>query len=266
MAVPENLRNNLLTVLQKTLKLVQKRVYLHRIIYIASYVQDRNNDQIQDSRVFNITVDTNIKLINEDYCEDFLTGFGLFYTGYFINIVERYYTTWNGRTATPPVLLEKIEQTISDETKFRHIQNCIMKLYRMSEYLRNQTTNHFKIALDNISELCRSNLPEFNLLDFLLDCPVLVDLKEYIEMYGSVPDYTSYSESIWPLSSDFVPRNILSDTKPKTLITADNDNFKESEELEIFTEEEEIEDKEDKEEKDEKDDINKRYEDVMEKL
>lgn len=33
-------------------------------------------------------MESNIKLINEDYCEDMLTGFGLFYTGHFINIVE----------------------------------------------------------------------------------------------------------------------------------------------------------------------------------
>lgn len=61
---------------------------MHRVIYIASYSQGNPVEANHNSRAFNILIDSNIKLINEDYCEDTITGFGLFYTGYFINIVE----------------------------------------------------------------------------------------------------------------------------------------------------------------------------------
>ncbi|KAK6632659.1 hypothetical protein RUM43_013427 [Polyplax serrata] len=254
-------RYDLLSVLQKAMKYSQKKIFLHRIIYIANYTQTAASDATQNSRVFNILIDSNIKLINEDYCEDVITGFGLFYSGYFINIIEgpeetlikhlkslvntfdqnfqkspevtrmkillvshhinkRYYASWNGRSASPPLLLEKIEQT-DNEASVRQIQNCIMKLYRMSEYLRNQNPNYLRAAMDNISELCRHYLPEVNLLDFLLSCPALIDLREYIETYGSVPDFSLYRETIWPLPSDFVPKNILGDEVVKALMSTE---------------------------------------------
>lgn len=71
--------------------------------------------------------------------------------------------------------------------------------------------------MDNISELCRSYLPEVNLLDFLLDCPFLMELREYIDIYGSVPEFILHHEVIWPLPSDFVPRNIIGDDTAKSL-------------------------------------------------
>lgn len=78
--------------------------------------------------------------------------------------------------------------------------------------------NLFRAAIDNISDLCLSSLPEFILLDFLLESPALVDLKDYVQIYGSVPEVKSYSEMIWPAADDFVPYDIIGEDKSKKLM------------------------------------------------
>lgn len=249
----EPTRLNLLNVLHKSLKAAEKKTYLHRIIYIGNY----ETKTAQDSKLLQILFESGVKLINEAGDEP-ITGFSLFYSGYFISIIEgtedminkhlkilldsfdtnksipsidkmkllfvshhiikRYYTSYYGRPARPPVLLEKIEPTSNAEDNKRHINTCILKMYRLSEFLRNQPPNLLRAAIDNISELCLAHLPEFILLDFLLQSPALIDLRDYVRLYGSVPDVKPYQEMIWPAPDDFVPYDIIGEDRSKKLM------------------------------------------------
>lgn len=77
-----------------------------------------------------------------------------------------------------------------------------------------------RAAIDNISELCLNYLPEFILLDFLLTSPALIDLCDYVKIYGSVPEVKSYQEIIWPAPEDFVPYDVIGEDKSKQLMIA----------------------------------------------
>lgn len=78
--------------------------------------------------------------------------------------------------------------------------------------------------MDNISDLCRHYLPEVNLLEFLLESPALSDLRDYIQTYGKVPEYSFYHELVWPLPSSFVPRNIIEDNMKQHSSTVQTDS------------------------------------------
>ncbi|KAL0270874.1 UNVERIFIED_CONTAM: hypothetical protein PYX00_008146 [Menopon gallinae] len=215
-------RLNLLNLLQKNLKTRERKTYIHRTIYIGDY----SFNTPQDCRLIQLIFESNIKLLNDE-CDIPLTGFGLFYDGYFINIIERSFITWLGRPASPPVLLEKIEATGDPADTLRQIHTCIRKLYKLMDYLSSQPGNVIRATLDNISEVCQQHLPEANLLDFLLSSPALLDVSEFLSSYGTAPEVQFMEELVWPIPTDFVPYNIVGRDKSKVLMIRMNSDGKE---------------------------------------
>ncbi|XP_060527577.1 uncharacterized protein LOC132702803 isoform X2 [Cylas formicarius] len=173
--VNEPERHSMYQILLENLKIANRATYLHRIIYVGEHYF-QSCDDAKD--VF----ENIIKKCNETYCIEKLSGFFLYYSKYFVHMVEgdednlnkhlgflldhharhfvflgpvkllihvshinqRFFEDWICYAAVPPMLLEKLDLKVDLHQSGRHIYNCIKKVYGLlGKYSENlQTTSN----------------------------------------------------------------------------------------------------------------------------
>ncbi|XP_017780116.1 PREDICTED: uncharacterized protein LOC108565266 [Nicrophorus vespilloides] len=272
------------------MKFAGRVTFVHRIIYIGEHSFPQFDDE--DENISDLFRE-NIQTVNSQYCEEYLTGFLLYYTKYFCHVVEgseesihkhlqmlltnpetakhlgrmkilvayhhinqRFLKTWTEINAKPPTLLEKVDnQDIS--AVMAKVMICLQKLYKLGIILRpteagaeeekeaeedQQVASQEQPQTDQRYSTCRRSLavvvstvsnfdiigrpadtlPECQLLQYLLDSEYVQDLEDYKNSYGVIPVYMTYLEQAWPVSSDYVPRDIfVKEIDPVSDIPAD---------------------------------------------
>lgn len=149
------------------------------------------------------------------------------------HINQRFVREWMDIPGRPATLLEKIDPDSDMEKSGRYIFNCVQKVYQLCREIHEsqkkdeddddsldfkpKTVLTSKISADSAlyEELLKAYYPEINLLQFLVQTRFLMNLEDYINIYGCpvVPD--TYQDEVWPIPSTMVPYTIFE--KPKDL-------------------------------------------------
>lgn len=236
MKVPENL--SLLDILHKSLSLIDRKTFVHRLIYFGEHsfgessipiekamkkAVDETNNLCWDEPLSGLLiyypsyfvhlVDGSEKSINNhllflmrDY-KKYLGGMKILLTFHHIN--QRFFDVWGARTAKPPTLLEKINPNADADETFRHIDRCITKIYSVAVKLRVWETEDEPKTIDSIRDDIISKLPEYSLLEFLLKSHYLQTVEDYVNVFLHIPTATYVDSYIWPVRMDFVPLDIF---------------------------------------------------------
>ncbi|KAK4876793.1 hypothetical protein RN001_009299 [Aquatica leii] len=228
----EPVRRTLLNVLLDNLKEANRKIYVHRLIYIGEH-SFPTTSTISISDVMKNTVDT----VNSHYNDENLSGIFLHYPKYFCHLLEgsedsiikhllllteneenkkflgrmkmlvcyhhinqRFLTQWISITSRPPTLLERLDaEQIDLYRSYRHNYNCIKKLYKLAQTQNSGGTEAVEVDC----------LPEYGLIEFLLSTKHTVDLYEFIQLYGVIPVRDGLKDLVWPAMSEFVPFNVF---------------------------------------------------------
>lgn len=52
-------------------------------------------------------------------------------------------------------------------------------------------------------------VPSIGLLDQILTIDLLQTVREFGSMYGTIPDFYSYNEHVWPIPQDMTPNHVF---------------------------------------------------------
>ncbi|KAJ1531473.1 hypothetical protein ONE63_000148 [Megalurothrips usitatus] len=193
--------------------------------------------------------------------EEGLTGFLLVYQNHFIHIVEgsestlsrhlrsvikggdeaaegigkvkvileithvnkRCFVSWSSRIATPPTLASQLKLGAAEAA--RHADAVLTKVLRLVDTLKKLPPGA------PLSQHQALQLPEAELLQALLDSPLLQDARDLLQEQRQPPRIALYDDAVWPMQSDFVPYNLLeepiavpSEIQLDTLETAEGDD------------------------------------------
>ncbi|KAJ8956420.1 hypothetical protein NQ314_006748 [Rhamnusium bicolor] len=56
----------------------------------------------------------------------------------------------------------------------------------------------------------RATLPEYEVVNFIINSSFTQSLRSYYELYGEVPQREIYKDRVWPIPSDFIPYDVFS--------------------------------------------------------
>ncbi|XP_035731124.1 testis-expressed protein 47-like [Vespa mandarinia] len=126
------------------------------------------------------------------------------------HVNHRFFIDWFHVYTLAPSLLERIEKQTLEDIK-RQISNCCMKLYHLCDYISRvmrDDANDVVEILFNLNEKVPQYLPESTVLEFLLNAKssVLKTVEDYLRVYTEVPFIEFYDDTIWPATSDNMPR------------------------------------------------------------
>ncbi|KAF2881014.1 hypothetical protein ILUMI_25162 [Ignelater luminosus] len=160
----EPVRRTFLNVLCDNLKLAEKVIFVHRLIYIAEHsFSDYSGSSIGDC------MEKIVQKVNDSYHDEPLTGLLVCYPKYFCHIIEgsedslykhlvllmsdeanrkklgrtkmlvcyhhinqRFLPGWMAMTGKPPTLVEKIDVNSDLYRTSRHVYHCVRKLYKLA--------------------------------------------------------------------------------------------------------------------------------------
>ncbi|PNF28235.1 hypothetical protein B7P43_G07538 [Cryptotermes secundus] len=197
--------------------------YLHRITYVGEH-------SFRDDPTVKQLYEEIIRDMNSEDPDEILTGFLLCYDEFFVHILEgseemilrhlhriyalvdggearlgtmklliachnvrqRFYKQWAARTTRPPTLLQDIDPACEAETTWRHVRTCITKLHQLSKFLSQRTGVALKTVIDRLSETVPTCLPESVLLNFVLQCKSLPNLRKYMNAHCTISTSESY--------------------------------------------------------------------------
>lgn len=115
--------------------------------------------------------------------------------------MKRFRDNWIGLTARPQTLFEKIDKDSDIEKTATRIKTCIKKMYNLAFCLRpkpKKETVHEEddsedeeesddIEVDLSSLVTPDCLPEYAMLDFLIDTKFTYSIEYLNKVYGKVP-------------------------------------------------------------------------------
>ncbi|XP_048519004.1 uncharacterized protein LOC125503117 [Dendroctonus ponderosae] len=148
------------------------------------------------------------------------------------NINQRFFEEWTSYTDAPSKLLERLDVDADLQQSGRCIYNCIKKLYALMGSLahdllgesadqqedlatlpsaENSLTSSkvFSYGSLGVADAHRFFLPEYELLDFVVQSSFTMPLQEYSELYGVVPMRDIYKDRVWPVPHDFIPYDVF---------------------------------------------------------
>ncbi|XP_033217326.1 testis-expressed protein 47-like [Belonocnema kinseyi] len=237
----EPVRKSYLDIVKRNLRAADRLTFCTRFIYFGEYY---DTAEVFEKQMKNI-----INHLNHEHNDIPIYGLLLVYPKYFIHLVTSceemifrhfkaifldkgsevklgkvlhlpvqhhiyrpYFTHWYSTITSPPVLLEKLENTELPEIE-KHVRNIMLKIYKLCEFVidaNSKTGEPVSHILKDIEEKNPENLPESTVLEFLLNCnsPVLVDMRHYLKSYVEIPDINFYNDRVWPVPSKFMPTNM----------------------------------------------------------
>ncbi|XP_023713042.1 testis-expressed protein 47 [Cryptotermes secundus] len=245
-------QTSLYDVVKERLRKGQRVTYLHRITYVGEH-------SFRDDPTVKQLYEEIIRDMNSEDPDEILTGFLLCYDEFFVHILEgseemilrhlhriyalvdggearlgtmklliachnvrqRFYKQWAARTTRPPTLLQDIDPACEAETTWRHVRTCITKLHQLSKFLSQRTGVALKTVIDRLSETVPTCLPESVLLNFVLQCKSLPNLRKYMNAHCTISTSESYQETVWPIPGELVPLNLLDTEDHKFLCDMD---------------------------------------------
>ncbi|VEN51300.1 unnamed protein product [Callosobruchus maculatus] len=161
------------------------------------------------------------------------------------HVLKRMCHDWLSYEGLPAQLLTKIEDKTLEDTA-RQVYNCVRKFYmlvnhflrdlitvdadtepRISSFASRESSNksypsrsamypeNSLISLVRGSAMAvrdpyRSYLPEREVLQFLLESDFTMPLKEYHELYFTIPQREVYKDKVWPTAGDLIPFDVFS--------------------------------------------------------
>ncbi|XP_075979112.1 testis-expressed protein 47-like [Anticarsia gemmatalis] len=113
---------------------------------------------------------------------------------------------WRALTARPPSLVGKLDVHGPLQDHLEQLRICLNKITKLCAFAEADENLSFEglSAVDPIMEA----LPEVALVDFLLQSPHLLELREIARLHRRVDDYRFYFEEVWPLPTHFTPRHL----------------------------------------------------------
>ncbi|XP_049860230.1 testis-expressed protein 47-like [Schistocerca gregaria] len=233
-------RRSLYDVLKGNLAAAGRRTFLHRLIYIGRHT-------FEEQQAVTQFYETTIKVINDGYCDEPLTGLFLWYNEYFVHSLEgseetlnrhlqllleqietgviaisamkvilvsyhikqRFFQQWISRPVHAHTLPERISPDSDMDKTAQLLQTFIGKLYQLAELLQKQTASGLQLILDHLSERVPQLLPETELMEFLLSVSWLHDPQYLVSHFASLPHTDIDTELELPASTDFVPYNVF---------------------------------------------------------
>lgn len=241
MVEPTN--KSMLDFLDRTLKILNRKTFIHRLIYIGehSFPERPGPDRLTTlQEAMQITVDD----VNHDCWAEPITGVLLHYPNYFVHLIDgsenslnnhlrslldnygeklgkmkllvvyhhinqRFFDVWEARTGKPPTLLEKINPRSNIDETFRYIDICLTKMYTLANQLRVQDDYDDVKTIRKLQDYMIVNMPEYTLLEFLLNSHYIQDVSEYTAGYLKKPIADFWERQIWPIRTDNVPLDIF---------------------------------------------------------
>ncbi|GLG93842.1 Uncharacterized protein GBIM_01181 [Gryllus bimaculatus] len=196
--------NSLMDVINHALHQTERATYLHRLTYVG---QHNFKDSGEGSDELDSIFQMSINQVNESYCSEPLTGCFIYYSKYFMHIVERYFGAWFSMYGVPRTLLEKIQGDAEDVIAHQ-IENFNKKIVTIASYLEKRDSLNEKSIGSYLSQKTLALLPEVGLLDFLLKIQSLETLYDFLKTYQQFPHLVIYQDYCWPPIMEFVPYNL----------------------------------------------------------
>lgn len=127
----------------------------------------------------------------------------------YTNINQKFFRRVIWRIAEFPSTLEKVPDSCDDKKFFR----CLMltqKMYELCKKVREEEMDDsggFKSSY--LSADYKRITPDMASLDAILGMDELQTIRDYNEVITSMPSFYGFSETVWPISHDFMPNTIF---------------------------------------------------------
>ncbi|CAG9793787.1 unnamed protein product [Diatraea saccharalis] len=111
---------------------------------------------------------------------------------------------WKAVTARPPALIGKLDVYGPLQEHIEQLRICLMKINQLCSFAKSEENLSFE-GLSAVDPKIKA-LPEVALLDYLLQSPHVLDLRQVVHLHRRVDDYIFYFECVWPLPTHYTPR------------------------------------------------------------
>ncbi|PZC84290.1 uncharacterized protein LOC110370233 [Helicoverpa armigera] len=114
------------------------------------------------------------------------------------------FKNWRAVTARPPSLIGKLDLFGPLQEHLEQLRIFLNKISKICEFA--QADEELSFEGLRVIDPKMEALPEVALLDFLLQSPHILPLRETAALHRHVDDYRYYFEDVWPLPTHFTPR------------------------------------------------------------
>ncbi|KAJ0178379.1 hypothetical protein K1T71_006202 [Dendrolimus kikuchii] len=120
------------------------------------------------------------------------------------SITKLQFHKWRAVTARPPSLIGKLDVFGPLSEHMEQLRIFLDKIKKLCNFARANEALSFEglSAVDPRMEA----LPEVALLDYLIQSPHILELRNVMYLHRRVDDYCFYFENVWPLATHFTPR------------------------------------------------------------
>ncbi|XP_022830173.1 testis-expressed protein 47-like [Spodoptera litura] len=114
------------------------------------------------------------------------------------------FTSWRAVTARPPSLIGKLDLFGTLQEHLEQLRIFLNKITKICAFVKADE----KLSFDGlkVTDPKMEALPEVALIDFLLQSPHILPLRETAALHRRVDDFKFYFEEVWPLPTQFTPR------------------------------------------------------------
>ncbi|XP_044735742.1 testis-expressed protein 47-like [Chrysoperla carnea] len=137
------------------------------------------------------------------------------------NINQRFFKKWGARTASPPTLLTNLDANANTDEYLRIIRSFLEKMYNLCKFLQipssddegdNNDDSFEEEQTEDMGEITKEAqdfLPEFALIDYLLQSQQLLDISSYIGQYKYLSALEPFRENVWPIEFEKTPYDVF---------------------------------------------------------
>ncbi|CAH0694227.1 unnamed protein product [Spodoptera exigua] len=114
------------------------------------------------------------------------------------------FNSWRAVTARPPSLVGKLDLFGPLQEHFEQLRIFLNKITKICAFAKADDKLSFEGL--RVMDPKMEALPEVALIDFLLQSPHILPLRETAALHRHVDDCKFYFEDVWPLPTQFTPR------------------------------------------------------------